>query len=44
LILKLSRYTEFNTEQKPLGKQRKTDLPTQPAPRITAPGVPAHAG
>jgi hypothetical protein len=35
--LMLSRYTELNTDQKLLVKQRKLDLPSQPPPRITAP-------
>jgi hypothetical protein len=39
----LSRYTELNADQKLLVKQLKLDLPSQPPPRITAPGRPAHA-
>ena len=34
----LSRYTELNAEQKLLVNQLKLDLPSQPPPRITAPG------
>ena len=45
--LVMSRYTEFNAEQKLLVKQLKLDLPPQPPPRITATGTtqraPAHA-
>ena len=45
--LVMSRYTEFNAEQKMLVKQLKLDLPPQPPPRITAPATalaaPAHA-
>jgi hypothetical protein len=45
--LVMSRYTEFNAEQKMLVKQLNLDLPPQPPPRITAPttafGVPTHA-
>ena len=45
--LVMSRYTEFNAEQKMLVKQLKLDLPPQPPPRIMAPatalGRPAHA-
>jgi transposase len=45
--LVMSRYTEFNAEQKMLVQQLKLDLPPQPPPRIavptTAPGPPAHA-
>jgi transposase len=37
----LSRYTEFNADQKILVKQLNLDLPPQPPPRITAPGKPA---
>jgi len=33
----LSRYTELNADQKLLVKQLKLNLPSQPAPRITAP-------
>jgi hypothetical protein len=33
----LSRFTEPNADQKLLLKQLKLDLPSQPAPRITAP-------
>jgi hypothetical protein len=33
----LSRYTELNADQKLLVKRLKLDLPSQPAPRITAP-------
>jgi transposase len=39
----LSRYTELNADQKLLVKQLKLDLPSQPPPRITAPGRPACA-
>jgi transposase len=40
----LSRYTELVAEQKLLVKQLKLDLPSQPPPRITAPGrQPARA-
>jgi hypothetical protein len=38
-ILILSRYTELNADQKLLIKQLKLDLPPQPPPRITAPGL-----
>jgi hypothetical protein len=38
----LSRYTELNADQKLLVKQLKLDLPSQPPPRITAPGKPAR--
>jgi hypothetical protein len=45
--LVMSRYTEFDAEQKMLVKQLKLDLPPQPPPRITAPATalaaPAHA-
>jgi transposase len=34
----LSRYTELNADQKLLVKQLNLDLPSQPPPRITAPG------
>jgi hypothetical protein len=34
--LVMSRYTEFNADQKLLVKQLKLDLPPQPHPRITA--------
>jgi transposase len=34
----LSRYTELNAEQKLLVNQLKLNLPSQPPPRITAPG------
>ena len=37
--LVMSRYTEFNAEQKMLVKQLKLDLPPQPPPRITAPAT-----
>jgi hypothetical protein len=37
----LSRYTEFSADQKLLVKRLKLDLPSQPAPRITAPAAPA---
>jgi len=33
----LSRYTELSADQKLLVKRLKLDLPSQPAPRITAP-------
>jgi hypothetical protein len=33
----ICRYTELNTDQKPLVKQLKLDLPSQPPSRITAP-------
>src|SRR6201997_5183762 len=39
----LSRYTELNADQKLLVKQLKLDLPSQPPPRIPAPGRPACA-
>ena len=41
----MSRYTEFNADQKLLVKQLKLDLPPQPHPRITATAarVPASA-
>ena len=35
----LSRYTELNADQKLLVRQLKLDLPPQPPPRITAPGL-----
>jgi hypothetical protein len=38
----LSRYTELNAEQKLLVNQLKLNLPSQPPPRITAPGELAH--
>jgi Transposase DDE domain len=38
----LSRYTELNAEQKLLVNQLKLNLPSQPPPRITAPGKPAR--
>jgi hypothetical protein len=38
----LSRYTELNAEQKLLVHQLKLNLPSQPPPRITAPGKPAR--
>ena len=45
--LVMSRYTEFNAEQKMLVKQLKLDPPPQPPPRITAPATafrtPTHA-
>ena len=45
--LVMSRYTEFNADQKLLVKQLKLDPPPQPPPRITAAGTtqraPAHA-
>jgi hypothetical protein len=45
--LVMSRYTEFNADQKLLVKQLKLDLPPQPPPRITATGTtqraPPHA-
>ena len=34
--LVMSRYTEFNADQKLLVKQLKLDLPPQPHPRITS--------
>src|SRR3984893_6845818 len=34
----LSRYTELNADQKLLANQLNLDLPSQPPPRITAPG------
>jgi transposase len=37
----LSRYTELSADQKLLVKRLKLDLPSQPAPRITAPAAPA---
>src|SRR5262249_57900982 len=37
--LVMSRYTEFNADQKLLVKQLKLDLPPQPHPRITATAV-----
>jgi transposase len=37
--LVMSRYTEFNAEQKMLVKQLNLDLPPQPPPRITAPAT-----
>jgi hypothetical protein len=41
-MLILSRYTEFNADQKLLLKQLKLDLPPQPPPRITSPQRPAR--
>jgi hypothetical protein len=41
-ILILGRYTELNAEQKLLVNQLKLNLPSQPPPRITAPGELAH--
>ncbi len=43
----LSRYTELNADQKLLVRRLNLELPSQPPPRITAPGhiarTPAHA-
>jgi transposase len=42
-MLILSRYTEFNADQKLLVKQLKLEMPPQARPRITASGQIAHA-
>ena len=40
--LVMSRYTEFNADQKLLVKQLKLDLPPQPPPRIATSTIPKH--